>query len=383
MLKKIIICNINSIEKCELDFKKGNYHFLEDSVISDIANPIALYGHNGSGKTSFLNAISSLINMMIEPAELLRPFIVNNFLFEKYKKSLSKMPDIKDITGSIELFFELQGKSYDYYIETTRLGYISKEYLKNGKAFVFLRDSKKYTYKNENFSFDNMSFLVPALRKLASSEINDEIIQMCYAYISSFIFVNIPYINRGAFVTGKMYKNMSVYDLIVNYTDKVKEILKSYNEFPIYSIQKKENLESTNITQPYSFIIEGDNFKGELPFDMISAGMRNQSILLSIALSMPDGGVLFVDELEQALHPSAIESFLKVIKEKKIQLVFSSHNTFILQLLRPDQVYFAKWYNGFSNYSRLSKIYPNIREVNNIEKMYLSSVFDEAIKNAK
>ena len=26
-------------------------------------------------------------------------------------------------------------------------------------------------------------------------------------------------------------------------------------------------------------------------------------------------------------------------------------------------------------------LYPNIREINNIEKMYLSSVFDEAIKN--
>ena len=116
---------------------------------------------------------------------------------------------------------------------------------------------------------------------------------------------------------------------------------------------------------------------------MISAGMKNQSLLLSIILSMPEHGVLFVDELEQALHPSAIKSFLKVVKEKNIQLVFSSHNTYILQLLRPDQVYFAKWDNGFSKYARLSKIYPNIREINNIEKMYLSSVFDEGINNAK
>ena len=64
-----------------------------------------------------------------------------------------------------------------------------------------------------------------------------------------------------------------------------------------------------------------------------------------------------------------------------MQLVFSSHNTFILQMLRPDQIYFAKWEKGFSSFSRLSKIYPNIREINNIEKMYLSSVFDNAINN--
>ena len=164
----------------------------------------------------------------------------------------------------------------------------------------------------------------------------------------------------------------------------MKEILKNYKEFPVYTIKKKVTLESANIpSSAFSLVVEGVNFKGELPFEMISAGMKNQSVLLSILLSMPENGVLFVDELEQALHPSAIASFLEVVKKKRIQLVFSSHNTYILQLLRPDQVYFAKWYNGFSKYSRLSKIYPNIREINNIEKMYLSSVFDESIDNAK
>ena len=381
MLKKMIINNINSINTCELDFKKGNYQFLEDNTIDDIANPIALYGHNGSGKTSIFNAVASLINFMVEPVEFLTPFVVNNFLFEEYKKSKDK--DESKITGSIELLFSIDDVDYDYYIETSRLGYISKEFLKKYDEIIIERDRQSYSYNNKPFSFDNMSFLVPAIRKLASSEINDETIQKCYSFISSFTFVNLPFINRGAFVTSKMYKNMSINELLVNYSEEVKEILKNYNEFPIYSIKKKNSLNSnTNPNTGFSLVIEGENFKGELPFDMISAGMRSQSVLLSILLSMPKNGVLFVDELEQDLHPSAIASFLKVIKEKKIQLVFSSHNTYILQLLRPDQVYFAKWYNGFSKYARLSKIYPNIREINNMEKMYLSSVFDESIKNA-
>lgn len=381
MLKKVIINNINSIKTCEIDFKKGNYQFLEDNTIDDIANPIALYGHNGSGKTSIFNVIASLINFMVEPVEFLTPFVVNNFLFEEYKKS--KEHDESKIIGSIELFFTLDNIDYDYYIETSRLGYITKEFLKKNEEIIIERDRQSYSYNNKPFSFDNMSFLVPAIRKLASSEINDETVQKCFSFISSFTFVNLPFINRGAFVTSKMYKNMSINELLVNYSDEVKEILKNYNEFPVYSIKKKNSLNSSNNPNAgFSLVIEGENFRGELPFEMISAGMRSQSVLLSILLSMPKNGVLFVDELEQALHPSAIASFLKVIKEKKIQLVFSSHNTYILQLLRPDQVYFAKWYNGFSKYARLSKIYPNIREINNMEKMYLSSVFDESIKNA-
>ena len=131
------------------------------------------------------------------------------------------------------------------------------------------------------------------------------------------------------------------------------------------------------------YFIKFDNLDDVIPFEFISTGMLNQSTLLSILVSLPNNSVLFVDELEQALHPSAILSFIKVVKSKKMQLVFSSHNTFILQSLRPDQVYFANWNDGLSSFYRLSKIYPNIREINNIEKMYLSSIFDEAIKNGK
>ena len=36
---------------------------------------------------------------------------------------------------------------------------------------------------------------------------------------------------------------------------------------------------------------------------------------------------------------------------------------------------------GESTYKKLSDIYPNIRQVNNIEKMYLSNLFDEEISS--
>lgn len=383
MLKKIIIKNINSINICDLDFKKGNYQYLENNVLEDVVNPIAIYGHNGSGKTSFFNSIASLINLMVEPAESLTPFVVNNFLFEEYFKSIkNKSAKNSYIAGSIELFFSIKDDDYSYFIETTRHGYISNEYLKKGDEFVINRNRKEFLFYNKHFSCED-KYLVPALRQLASTEINDVLIQSCYSFISSFTFVNLPFINRGGFVTSKLFKNMNVYDLIVDHSDEVKNILKNYNEFPIYSIKKRESIESNNNPQSqFSLVFDEKDFKGELPFEMVSAGMKSQSVLLSIISSMPEHGVLFVDELEQGLHPSTIKSFLDVVKEKDVQLIFSSHNTYILQLLRPDQIYFAKWNKGFSNYARLSKIYQNIRAINNIEKMYLSSVFDDDIKNA-
>ena len=171
---------------------------------------------------------------------------------------------------------------------------------------------------------------------------------------------------------------MSRQDLLVNRSSEAKNILKGYDEFPLYDVVKIDNADPSIRNGYY---VKYDGVDGYMPFEMLSTGMLNQSTMLSILVSLPDHSVLFVDELEQALHPSAIISFLKVVKDKKIQLVFSSHNTHILQTLRPDQIYFANWKKGKSTLKKLSKIYPNIREINNIEKMYLSSVFDEAIKN--
>ena len=87
MLKKIIIKNVNSIGECVIDFEKGNYRYLEDNVEGDIVNPLAFYGHNGSGKSSVFVAMAYLINLMVEPAESLLPFVVNHFLYEEYEST--------------------------------------------------------------------------------------------------------------------------------------------------------------------------------------------------------------------------------------------------------------------------------------------------------
>ncbi|MDY5938051.1 MAG: AAA family ATPase, partial [Bacilli bacterium] len=84
MLTYIKVTNINSIDTCEIDFTKDKYKFLEENLIGNYVNPIALYGHNGSGKSSLLKAISYLISLMIDPVDNLAPFIVNNFNLDKF-----------------------------------------------------------------------------------------------------------------------------------------------------------------------------------------------------------------------------------------------------------------------------------------------------------
>lgn len=380
MLKRIVIKNINSIKECEIDFNKGNYKFGNENILGDVVNPIAIYGHNGSGKSSVLNAIGMFISFFYFPVEALSPFTVNDFLYQEYVKG--NKVDKDKIKGSILLDFKINDDSFTYFLETSLDNYVSNEFLKiNGETY-FQRLNKGCFYKGSAFDAKDYSPLVPLLRVLASIEITDTVVQTVFAYISSFTFVNLPFINRGNFVISKLFNNININDLLVKKSDEVKELLKKYDNFPIYTI-KKNNVMTPNglVASQYSLVFDEDGFKKQLPLRMISTGMHNQSLLLSIVATVPPNGVIFIDEVDLALHPSTIKSFLKVIRDKHIQVVFTLHNTYALQMLRPDQVYFAKWSKGFSSYYRLSKIYPNIREINNIEKMYLSSVFDGAIED--
>ena len=380
MLEKIYIKNICSISETELSFIKGNYQYRSDNVLGNLVNPIAIYGHNGSGKTSFLEAIREFILIMFIPPSNLGPFVVNNILFEKYVKDRSLE---KNIEGTIKLYFSIKDKKYEYGLIISRINGIVEEYLKD-ENYIFNRTQFNYLYKGNNYELTKNDLLISTLRSLASSEVNDSDIQNVYKFFTSFVHLNLQNINLGGYATSSLFSNSkNIFNLLVEKSDEVKQTLKDYKDFPIYSIKKIDTLNPLeNSLSNYLVQLEDeDNFKVELPFNMISTGMRNNSILLSILFSIPQHSVLFIDELELALHPSAIESFLNVVKKKKVQLVFSSHNTNILTYLRPDQIYFSKWKKGFSRLLRLSDIYPNIREVNNIEKMYLNSSIDDAINN--
>lgn len=382
MLTKIILKNIHSIKECEIDYSKNRYSYLEENVLDGLVNPIALYGHNGSGKTSIFRAIATFINLMIRPVDDLGGFVVNEFRLASLKGKriidiMNNKNDLESITASVEVHFKLDNDKYKYFLSTSLVGRIEKEFLEVNDKTVFTRAINVEEYENvEHELEDNRSKLIPTLRYLASKEVDDLNVQEAYKFLSSFTFVDLPkQYSTSGFVTSKLFSNVKIWDLISSKSEEVKDILKDYHEFPLYSVIKKENSENLNNNATYMIKYEGMENE-ELDYTFMSDGMRNQSILLSIILSLPENGVLFVDEVDDALHPSAAVSFLKVIKKKKIQLLFSSHNTHLLQHLRPDQIYFAKWKQGYSSYYRLSNIYPNIREINNIEKMYLGNVFE-------
>lgn len=384
MLTRVQISNINSIDYCDIDFQKGKYKYLNEMIYQDkLVNPIAFYGSNGSGKSSFLKVFLQLLQLLTAEPKNVTSFRINRFYairrFKEISEKANKPLAAADIDGllitipsAVKLFFELDLNEYEYYIETTLRGCITKESLVVNETLVFERDINSYRYKEKNLQIAES--LYPSLRKIAADNQEDEYITRAYTFLSGMGYIDA--VERGSFFRDAVERDYR--DIIVEKSSMVKEILSQYRDFPSYDFISKLNDDGK---KEYYIELKGDDGYVTIPHYLMSSGMYSQSVLLSTLLSLPQNSVLFVDEIEDALHPITILDFIKVVQEKNIQLIFSSHNTYLLQKLRPDQIIFANWKNGYSTYKKLSDIYPNIREINNIEKMYFANMFDEEIKN--
>ena len=384
MLTRVQLQNINSIDYCDIDFQKSKYKYLEDMLYNEkLVSPIAFYGSNGSGKSSFLKAILNVLQLMILEPQKVSPFRPNRFYLAKQVAEMGQSingtwtdefieSSLKSIKSFVRLYFEIKGNEYEYYIETSLQGCITKEYLLANKNLIFDRNVDSYYYGEKENSI--VESLYPSLRKIAVDNQEDEYVSAAFNFLSGMGYIDA--VKHNCYF--KTASERDYRDIIVEKSSLVKDILSQYREFPAYSFVSKL---AEDGKKEYNIQLETDNGVLTIPYQYMSSGMLHQSVLLSTLLSLPQNSVLFIDEIEDALHPITVLDFIKVAQERNIQLIFSSHNTYLLQKLRPDQIIFANWKNGYSTYRKLSDIYPNIREINNIEKMYFSNMFDEGIKN--
>lgn len=384
MIKKIYVKNINSCGEYEVDFTKSKYKYLEEMIKNDIVNPIAIYGTNGSGKTSFLRIARILSSLFNDDIEIIQTFTPNYLHLDETRKILIEnninefdaSQDFPNLISILSIDFELEGKQYKYIINSALENILFEELLENDKS-IFKRESKNYILNEVNFEMENASNNLLLLRYLQNDEKNNSMLKKVFTYLSNISFISTD--KKVFFI--KSFNNRNYKELMVQHSHVIQELMSKYEDFPVYKIVEKNEITVDGISNKKQYFMEREiNDKTYLiPYTLMSDGMINQSFMLTSLLSMPNGCALFVDEIEQSLHPTIFKEFINIVNEKNIQLIFSSHNTNILSLLRPDQIFFAREKDGFSTMKKLSNIYENIREVNNIEKMYLGNWFTEGI----
>lgn len=118
-------------------------------------------------------------------------------------------------------------------------------------------------------------------------------------------------------------------------------------ELPTYLLQKSPDIEVDFIHRG-----AGPSTSAAIRMDDESAGTRVWFSLLGPAYqALTTGGILCVDELDASLHPRLVGAFVRLFVErqrnpKHAQLLFTTHDTHLLDALRRDEIWFVEKDSG-------------------------------------
>lgn len=168
-----------------------------------------------------------------------------------------------------------------------------------------------------------------------------------------------------------------------NGTEEINEFFRkiNYHQQIKYS-SSTDNLMGMNYTSNDKFVsFLKDGTSVYIPETFESTGNITLIHLLPVFLhSIRNSSLLIIDEFSSGLHNELEECLIKYFfhYSKNSQIFFTSHSTNLLNntILRPDQIYSVNFKaNQGSVLKRFSK--EEIREGQNIEKMYLNGAIDE------
>lgn len=357
MITNLKIKNAYSIKELDMSFLKGKYGYKKEMVYQNIVSPITIYGNNGSGKSSVINALNDLLNLLISDKEKFYPIIAN---FNN-----------KNEESEIDLVFNVEGDEYKYSISTSFVdSCIKNESLLVNDRVVFTRNAQQLIIEDKEYVIEerlllSIRYLYSRMDELLSYKSN---IKKAYDYLTNISIIK----GDNSICNSKLCNYKNIEKLVAENNEEVKRVISSFKSIPLFEYVNDNDNDYVSL-----YMENGKSLK--MPGFLISDGMFTLNKILSILINLDRGSLLVIDGVERNLHPSSVINLIKEAKKREIQLLFTSHNTSLMQEFRPDQIYFARWKNGYSYYFRMSNIYDNIREINNIEKMYLSNTFDNAI----
>lgn len=352
-----------------------------DATGEKLSKVVSIFGHNASGKTNALKAIS-----------FLQWFIVYAYT-EKPDTKIPFMPfaftDKNNHPTEMSVEFSVGKNLYSYcaILTTDRIlneKLQKKAYEKNKFSTLFERTWKEgeknnYLWKDK---FDLGARFHDRLRENASvlaTAIRDKHKE------STEIFDFWKNIDVNVTVTGKIDSEARNVVNATNFFDKnpaMKEkadkLLQKF-DLGLLAINIKKIEDSNNAI---SFDLQGSHYGDyKLAFPFESSGTKKLfSVLKNILQALEHGGVAVLDEFDTDLHPMMSEALLEMFFSKKdnphnAQLIFSAHSSHLLNSLDKYQIAFTqKNEKGESEIWRLDEM-KNVRSDDNYYAKYLSGAY--------
>jgi AAA15 family ATPase/GTPase len=360
-----------------------------------------IFGSNASGKTNVIRAFYNLVNYITrKPQVNTKIWMYEPFLFDNISSKENTEFELNFI-GPDSIKY-----SYKIIFNQSRIENEILNYYPSGKiANVFTRTSAD---ENSNIhtgilglNFGKKEIKVFNNQLLMSKFGDDEPIEQLtniFLYFKKIEVINAVNTNHTSFIKNQMdevaYSNKLLFkklNALIKFADtKLKGFAVHTNAQDKNSGNLKGLKDKTNTSSYMVYglhpLYEGSVDTGEnytLPFDNESTGTQVLYALGGkILLTIENGGILIVDELDTSLHPFLTRMIILMFQSEKLnpknaQLIFTTHDMTLLdrELIRKDQVWIAeKNQMGISEVFSLQD-FDGVREETPFDKWYLAGKF--------
>lgn len=373
MVLEIALTNFFSInEKVIMDLQAANIQTREARALAGnsfecggerLLKTVAIYGANASGKSNLIKAVRAAVEMILESHTYNEGDI---FGFKPFKFGEKDAPSefyIRFMAGDVE---------HEYSFSCTREDIITESlyyYPKGRRALIFSRDERKSGGKKDKYDFSTvirrpMDVASNTSRKTLflsrASQMDREKAKEIYRWFND----QLVFISQGR-------TELPTDKFLGDNKDSVLRVLRAADSDIVEFAFKDGELTTFHRRDP------------EVPFDFNTEESEGTKILFRLMLSVMDvvrnNKVMFLDEVETSLHIRLVEYLISLFhKSRSAQLVFTTHNTHLLDMkrFRKDQIFFVNKREDCSSELYSLFDYKDFREKMDLEKAYLQGRFD-------
>ncbi len=354
------------------DFQAAKLDEFSDSLIHAGASrsllPVSvIYGPNGGGKSNVIDALSSLIALVMRPVIELsnrpdeNPGMLNTHKIRPFAFSETS----KDEPTEFSVFFIAGDSEYRYFISILS-GRIVAEELWRRKSAKGSRTVMVFRREGEKIS------LSPLLRKNhVNTNVNPELSFLSFLAINYRIdvisdvagwFRRCIYINYSSPLSELSIPVVSDEQIKKKMLDFFRDMDISITDYRIEQYGSTSDVYTQHSTPDGTY---------EINMEQESQGTQKMFKCLPIVtLSLSEGRLLLADELDAKLHPKLLRYIIGLYKnpavnKKGAQLMFTSHDltTMTAEVFRRDEIWFASKDNTQS--STIYSLYDLKNENNN------------------
>lgn len=408
MIVNLSIQNFGSIkDKQTLSFEASKSIDLEDYYIIEPIPGIRLlklaliYGANASGKTTILNALEFLRDLVLEPADKKTEDLdYEPFLFDSNTQKLS---------SKISIDFFQNKMRYYYEVEFSKKAVITEElyFFNPNKAKIFSRKTnfekqfteisfgskikkeKAFEKSLESNTLWNNTVLGGFLKTNIESKELKDVTDWFSNYLKAVIFTKTQLdnyvtrrienseINKSTLINILKKADFNISDIQINDDKEVPEnILKVLSAFDL-SADTMEKIKNTPLKRiEFEHTIKGKKYF--LPIKTESQGTQRYYGFAGLLTMLISGSnAIPIDELEASLHPDLFIHFLLsfLVNSKNSQIIATTHNREILNnkdIFRNDAIWFTdkNEYSSTELYSLTDFDSKVIRDTSNVYNAY-------------